>query len=166
MKNHRRTKSMFPQLLLWVLVAPLSVLAQEFAPLPDKLLAAKSVYLINESRDLKAYDRFFKELKGWNRFVVVTAREKADILMVLSSNDRGGVSVSSGSATASGNVATGSATAVNIPSTFLQLTVSDPSTSEVLWSDETEKWITSGHAPSKLVSNLRKRFPKSSSLKE
>ena len=160
MKNQGRTNPMLRLLWTFLFGVSIAAVAQEYAPLPEKLVEAKSVYLINESGDLKAYDRFFKELKTWNRFGVVAAREEADVIMVLSSKDRGGVSVATGSATASGNTATGSTTSVDIPSTFLHLRVSDRSTSEVLWTDETEKWITSGHAPSKLVSNLRKRFPK------
>ena len=157
MKNPLRSLRV---LLPLIVGASASVPAQELAPLPDKLVSAKSVYLINESGDLKAYDRLFKELKAWNHFAVVTARDQADIIMVLSSKDRGSVSVASGSATASGNEATGSATSVDVPSTFLQLRVSDPANQEILWTDEKEKWMTSGHAPSKLVSILRKRFPK------
>ena len=160
MKNGRR--AWISGLLAVVLVGSPYLAAQEFAPLPDKLVVAKSVYLVNECGGIKAYDRFYKELKAWDRFSVVTSRDQADIIMVLSSKDRGGVSVASGSATASGGVATGSATSVDVPSTFLQLRVSERSTLEVLWTDETEKWVTSGHAPSKLVSNLRKRFPKAS----
>lgn len=87
-------------------------------------------------------------------------REQSDIIMILAAKECGGVAVASGSAVASGNVASGSATSINVPSVFLQLRISDRANQETLWTDETEKWITSGHASSKLISNLRKRFPK------
>jgi len=47
-----------------------------------------------------------------------------------------------------------------VPSTFLHLKIFEARTAEPVWSDSTEKWIASGHAPSKLVENLRKRVPK------
>ena len=148
------------RVLVLALAASATLLAQDVAPLPDKLVAAKSAYLINESGDIKAFDRLFKDLKVWNRFNVVTDRDQADIIIVLMAKERGGVAVASGTAVTSGNVASGSGTSVNVPSVFLQIRISDRTNQEVLWTDEAEKWITSGHAPAKLISNLRKRFPK------
>lgn len=118
------------------------------------------MYLINDSGDLKAYDKFYNELRKWNQFAVLTSRDGADIVMALTSNSQYVLSVVSGSAVSSGGVTTGSATAVAVPSTSLHLRVFDGRTAEVLWTDMTEKWVTSGHAPSKLVSNLKKRFPR------
>jgi hypothetical protein len=57
-------------------------LAQERAPLPAKLLAAQTVYLSNES-DLKAFDRFYSELRKWGRFKVVPSKDEADLIAVL-----------------------------------------------------------------------------------
>jgi hypothetical protein len=34
--------------------------AQEHAPLPDSLVSAETVYLVNDSGDLKAYDTFLR----------------------------------------------------------------------------------------------------------
>jgi hypothetical protein len=132
----------------------------EYAPLPERLVTAKAVYLVNDSGDLKAYDRFYSELKKWNQFTVVRARTDADIVMALTSNSQYALTIASGTATSGGGMTTGSATAVTVPSTSLHLRVFDANTAEVLWTDMTEKWVTSGHAPTKLVSNLKKRFPK------
>ena len=133
--------------------------AQEYPPLPEKFVTAKTVYLINDSGDLKAYDKFYKELKNWNRFTVVTSRDRAELVMVLTSSSQYVLSVTSGTAVSSGGITTGSGTAVAVPSTFLHLKVFDSATAEVLWTDVAEKWVTSGHAPSKLLSNLKKRVP-------
>jgi hypothetical protein len=130
--------------------------AQDHAPLPDRLVTAKAVYLVNDSVDLKAFDRFYQELKKWNRFTIVTSRDDAEIVMVLTSNSQYVVSVVTGTAVTGGSVI---GTAVSVPSTSLCLKVFDSATAEGLWSDITEKWITSGHAPSTLVSNLKKRMP-------
>jgi hypothetical protein len=145
----------FGVMLAWHLAA-----AQEYAPVPEKLATSTTVYLMNDSGDLKAYDRFYKELKKWNRFTVVPSRDRADLVMVLTSSSQYALSVTSGSAVSSGGVTSGLGTSVAVPSTFLHLKVFDSSTSDLLWSDSTEKWVTSGHAPSKLVSNLKKRMPK------
>lgn len=133
---------------------------EEHAPLPDKLLKARSAYLINDSGDVKAYDRFYRDLTKWSRFTVVSSRDNADIVMVLTSSSQSGVTAVSGSSASTGGVTTGSATATTVPSTSLHLRVLDAKTDEILWTDMTEKWIASGHAPAKLVSNLKKRFPR------
>jgi len=130
--------------------------AEDHAPLPEKLAKASAVYLVNDSGDLKAFDRFYQELRKWNRFRVVASRNDAEVVMVLTtvSNSQ----VTSGGAATTGGVTTGLATTVPIPA--LQLKVLDASTDDVLWSDVTDKWMSSGHAPSKLLSNLKKRMPK------
>lgn len=87
----------------------------------------------------------------------MTSREGAEIVMVLTSNSQYAVSVVTGTPVTGGGVI---GTAVSVPSTSLCLKIFDSTTAEVLWSDMTEKWVTSGHAPSKLVSNLKKRMPK------
>lgn len=135
---------------------PLSA-AQDHAPLPERLVEARSVYPVNDSGDLKAFDKFYQELKKWNRFTVVTSRDDAEIIMALTSNPGYAVSVVTGTVVPGGSVV---GTAVSVPSEYLCLKVFNSATAELLWSDKTEKWVTSGHAPSKLVSNLKKRMPK------
>jgi len=153
------TRPWLPTLVGMILAVPL-LASEDYAPLPEKLTSAKSVYLINDSGDLKAYDKFYKELKTWNRFAIVGSRERADVVMVLTSSSHYALSVTSGTAVSGGGVSSGVATSVAVPSTFLHLKVFESSTADLLWSDATEKWVTSGHAPSKLVSNMRKRMPK------
>jgi hypothetical protein len=131
--------------------------AQDHAPLPERLVTARTVYLVNDSGDLKVFDKFYQEVKEWNHFAVVTSRDDAEIVMVLTSNPGYVVSVVTGTVVPGGSVV---GTAVSVPSEYLCLKVFSSATAEVLWSDKTEKWVTSGHAPSKLVSNLKKRMPK------
>lgn len=73
-----------------------TLFAQRHAPLPEKLISAQRIYLINDSGDLKAYDKFFSELKKWGRFTIVTARDGADVIAVLTSQDGYAVTVGSG----------------------------------------------------------------------
>ena len=88
-------------LALLATVSGPSARAQDYAPVPEKLLAARNVYLVNDSGDLKAYDAFFKELKKWARLTVVSSREGADVVAVLTSNAEYSISV-------------GTATSVNV----------------------------------------------------
>ena len=143
-----------------ILLSGAGVSVQEHAPLPENLVSARTIYLINDSGDLKAYDTFFKELNKWGRFKVVTSREAADVVAVLTSTATYALTIGTATAVSSGTVTTATGSAVSVPSTFLHLKIFDPRTAEPVWSDSVEKWITSGHAPSKLVDNLRKRMPK------
>lgn len=133
-----------------------SVAAQDHAPLPERLQTAKVAYLLNDSGDIKAFDGFFRELKEWSRFSVVTSPASADVAMVLTTDARYGASVTTGTAGSGGNFV---AATVPVSSDYLWLKVFDARTGELLWSDSTVKWVTAGHAPAKLVSNLRKRLP-------
>jgi hypothetical protein len=79
--------------------------------------------------------------------------------MVLTSSEQYALSVGSATAVSSGGVTTGLGMGIAAPGTYLHLKVFDSATAEALWSDGTEKWVTSGHGASKLVSNLKNRMP-------
>jgi hypothetical protein len=137
-----------------LLLPGLVVSSKEHAPLPATLIAARSAYLVNASGDPKAFDKFYLELRKWNRFTLAQTRQSADVTMELStvSNSQ----VVTGGAYTSGGVTSGTAVAAPIERLRLRVLAGE----EVLWTDETDKWVTSGHAPAKLVSNLRNRMPK------
>jgi hypothetical protein len=144
---------------LWLAIAA-SVAAIQKAPLPERLATAVKVYLVNDSGDLKAFDKFFEELSNWGRFAIVTTREQADVVVVLTSSAQYAYSISTATATAVGGVAQGTGMSIPVTSSFLHLKIFDRQTADVLWSDQTEKWITSAaHAPSILVSRLKDRMP-------
>ena len=54
------------------------------APLPEKLLKAKAVYIENHG-SAKLRDQAYEEITKWGRFSVVEKRESADIVLLLSS---------------------------------------------------------------------------------
>jgi hypothetical protein len=58
-----------------------------YAPLPDKVVAAKTVFFINESGTARFGDDLYRQIKAWNRWDVVTDRGKADLILVLSPSD-------------------------------------------------------------------------------
>lgn len=52
------------------------------APLPDELLAAKTVYLVNNTGYQSALDTAYDQFQRWGRFTIVTKKESADIVVV------------------------------------------------------------------------------------
>jgi len=80
---------------------------KDYAPLPEKVVEAKAVMLVNESGTSRFGDNLYRQIKAWNRWQVVTDREKADLVLVLSPSDSAPVVVSTPSATASGQTVYG-----------------------------------------------------------
>lgn len=76
--------------------------AQEklYAPLPEKVIAAKTVVFINYSGTAKFGDDLYRQIKAWNRWQVVTDKTKADLILVLSPSETVPVVISSASAIA------------------------------------------------------------------
>jgi hypothetical protein len=65
----------------------------KYAPLPDQIVTAKSVFLQNDSGQENLIDEMYRELEVWGRWKVVTNRKDADIVMsidrkALDSRDR------------------------------------------------------------------------------
>ena len=56
----------------------------QHAPLPAKLLAAKSIYIQNDSGQADLADKSYTELKTWGRYQIVDAKDKAIVILVFS----------------------------------------------------------------------------------
>ncbi|MFZ3212092.1 MAG: hypothetical protein WA188_11320 [Terriglobales bacterium] len=56
------------------------------APLPTKIISAKSIYLLNESGDIKLGNAVYRQLVAWNRWKIVQDRDSADLVGVVSYN--------------------------------------------------------------------------------
>src|SRR2546421_7991956 len=117
--------------------------AQKHAPLPEKLVSARKVYLVNESGDVKVFDKVYQELQKWGRFTIVTSRGDADVIAVLSDRSSGAVTLGNGTIVGSGNVATGSGTYVTVPNEYMYLRIVEATTGDALWSDRTTKRLGS-----------------------
>ncbi len=117
-------------LILVMAVAPL--FAQQ-APLPPRLTSAKTAAVVNDGTWAKAYRKFFKALRKWNRFHLIENKEQADIVIILS-NQPGTLSA-------------------------YQIRITDAKDGTLLWSDYggPAKFLLS-NSPVKLVKHLRKRF--------
>ena len=91
-------------LLGLVMLGNAATVAEEkaYAPLPDRVVAAKTVFFVNDSGTARFGDDLYRQIKAWNRWQVGTDRGKADLVLVLSSSDTVPVVISSASATESG----------------------------------------------------------------
>ena len=59
----------------------------KYAPLPEKVVNAKTVFYINDTTSSRFGDDLYQELRKWNRWQVVTDKKKADLILVLSQRD-------------------------------------------------------------------------------
>ena len=70
--------------LLTLLTFPMATVAKEsYAPLPEKLMHAKTVYVENRTNYAEVADMVFRELPKWKKYVVVNDKSKADLVFVL-----------------------------------------------------------------------------------
>ena len=137
-------------LLLALITTNARPAAQNYAPLPDRIVGAKTIYLVNDSGNMRVFDKLFKDLRNWGRFTVVTNREGADLVAVLTTRTIS-LSTTTGS-TANPVVVAGSGEVL----TDLHLRVFDARTGEQLWTDM---------EVTRLVDNLKKRMPNKGRLK-
>jgi hypothetical protein len=65
------------------LIAALFLYAAEdkHAPLPDRVVTAKTVFLQNDSGEQNLTDQVYREIERWGRWKVVTDRAEADIVI-------------------------------------------------------------------------------------
>src|ERR1700680_4302811 len=123
-------------LLGFVLLSTGMVAEQKaYAPLPDKIVSARTVMLVNESGIARFGDDLYRQIKTWKRWQVVTDSVRADLVLVLSPSDRVPVVMSSASATTSGQTLYGNTitSAGNMQTQHWHLYVMDAKTGENLW---------------------------------
>ncbi len=61
----------------------LSAKEKQHLPLPATVLAAKTVFIDNQTGMAKLGDRAYEELKKWGRFQIVSDRKQADLIFLL-----------------------------------------------------------------------------------
>ena len=127
------------RLLVMVLLAQLCASAgdDKYAPLPDKIVAAKTVFLINETGEPKLGDAVYRQIETWNRWQIVTDKTKADLVLTVHSKTR-----------------------TLAPGPFY-LSLSDAKSGEQLWTSGTtmqgKLWRTWNAIAKDLVADIRKR---------
>lgn len=163
--------------LILLVFLPLSIFAltpaspanTKHAPLPDEILRAKSVCIVNQTKSASLGDRAYDEISKWGRFKVVAKPEDADLVLVLSASshvtgyDTNSNGQTNGTAGDDGNVQLSSNTNSHSEAvivSFTYLTVVDRKSGTQLWSDG-KQWgnLYSGFrsATLSLIKELRKR---------
>ena len=138
-------------LIASLLILALPAIAGEKQPLtvPDRLLQAKTAYLVNDDVGEKPFENFREELKRWGRFTLVDSPEAADILIVL----KGNPSANTGASAAVGGGGAGITFGGGRP--HYELTVRDAKTRVDLWGDAMQETVVKKGAPQRLVKKLR-----------
>jgi len=131
-------------------------------PLPAKVVSARTVFLVNETDENKFGDKFYQELRKWNRWQIVADRTKADLVLVLSQRESPGPLVTTGTATASGQTAHGTVITGQIKSSSWHLYVLDATNGEMLWTTKTGEqgklWRMWSSIAKSLLSDIQKRL--------
>jgi hypothetical protein len=134
----------------------------EHAPLPTKVLTAKAIFIQNDSGRADIADEAYTVLKAWGRFQVVDHKDKADLLLVLSttSTQREGTRANWASLYNSTTGAWTSGT-VQSPTTdtlnFTQAKLIDAETRDTAWTDQ-KPWLRKHPATIELIKALRHRI--------
>jgi hypothetical protein len=131
------------------------------APLPDKLAHAKTVYLENSTGDQKLADSLYSLVSAWEKWEFVTDRAKADILLILSYDEKMVAVATAGSATAIGHSAIGSGVAIPIQY-YVFLHVADRETGDALWTARSRIKVGVSRTAGTLLSDLKDRLLSSS----
>jgi hypothetical protein len=131
----------YPVVALAVAFATLPVKAsgQKYAPLPDKVVQAKTVFLQNDSGEERLGDNVFQELQQWGRWRILTNRSEADIVIALERKP------------------------IDTKDRWRNnwyLRILDPASGEVLWIvKRSVRMMRMGNVATTLVSDLKKRLP-------
>ena len=140
--------------LFWFLMPLFLTGKDKHAPLPAQLMSAKTMYVENHA-DAKLADKAYDELVKWGRFKVVTAKEDADVVLILSDK----VPQHTSGTTSSYDYKTGTwqQGSVNANTAgYTYISVTDNKSGETLFSDE-KAWGYKS-ATRKIIDDLRKRI--------
>ena len=88
---------------LLVLQPHTAVAQDKYAPLPEKVINARTVFYINDTGSSRFGDNLYQELEKWNRWEVVTDKKNADLILVLSQRDHIEGTIATANATTSGH---------------------------------------------------------------
>jgi hypothetical protein len=150
LQSHRyafgmKHKYLFLLLSVGVIFIPNIRASEHHAPLPDKVLSAKTVYIDNRTGFEEAADHCYDALKKWGRYTITGDKSKSDLVFLLEGNHE----------TRGAYVPHDSGVVTTIRRSATSLSVIDPSNGDVLWSDT--QYAPRGSKAGSLVAELRKR---------
>jgi len=140
-----------------LLVAESATAKKPKAPLPRKILQAKTVYLDNRSGLAKVADKAYGELTEWGRFQIVQYPKDAELTFLFSTTATDGDYVTTGYTQYD---PAGSATSTHITRAvtrnYTHLTVVDRADGATLWTDSRRGFVQI--ATRRLLKELRQRI--------
>jgi hypothetical protein len=145
-----------------VLEAHAAMGQDQYAPLPEKVVNAKTVFYINDTTSTRFGDDLYQELRKWNRWQVVTDKKKADLILVLSQRDHMEGTIATATATTSGNTAYATGASAPIKSSSWHIFLIDPPNGQTVWiSSHTmggRLWQSWGSVARSLLSDIQKQM--------
>jgi hypothetical protein len=139
------------------LLAPSEALGNKTsAQIPDSVLAAKTIYVENQTNDASLETTVAAELTKWGRLQIVESAEKADLVLRLSGGTVVKFVPGNGSATAyepAPVTASLPASEVRLPPGYALVALVAPKSGNVLWSEQRK--TSSVQAQRKILEGLR-----------
>jgi predicted Ser/Thr protein kinase len=146
-----------------LILQPRIAFAQDkYAPLPEKVINARTIFYINDTGSSRFGDNLYQELEKWNRWEVVTDKKNADLILVLSQRDHIEGTIATANATTSGHDTYATGTSAPIKSSSWHIFLIDPTSGETVWvSSHTlggRLWQSWGSVARSLLSDIQKRM--------
>lgn len=136
------------------------------APLPEKVITAKTIFI--QSQDAKLKDKAFTELTKWGRYTVVDSADKADLVMTIetskyisgyTSQTQKGYDFSHGGSNSQIATAPDRTTTDAEYSGTTHINIADAKTGESLWA-ESKPWRSFHSATKDVIKELQERVEK------
>jgi hypothetical protein len=121
---------------------------------------AKTVYLLNQSTDFKAFGHLRGELKKWGRWTIVERPEDADLQLVFSATRDYVGSINSGSVSGGGGFASGFGTSTPIMNDQRFLIAVDRASQRQLMGVGCERRLGAEYTAGVLVNRMKKQIEK------
>ncbi len=121
---------------------------------------AKTIYLVNQSTDVKVFDQLREKLKEWGRWKIVDREDDADLLLVLSLSSAYVGSVSTGTASGTATYSSGIGTSVALINGYFYLIAVDRVSHRQLTAASTIRHTISSQSVSGLMNQIKKQTEK------
>jgi serine/threonine protein kinase len=147
-----------------LVLQPHTAFAQDkYAPLPEKVINARTIFYVNDTGSSRFGDNLYQELEKWNRWEVVTDKKNADLILVLSQRDHieGTIVTATATATTSGHATYATGTGAPMKSSSWHIFLIDPTSGETVWvavHTGGRLWQSWGSVARSLLSDIQKRM--------
>ena len=126
---------------------------------------AKTVYLMNQSTDVKVFDQLRAKLKEWGRWKILDHEDDADLLLVLSRTSTYVGSMNTASASGSSTYASGFGMSIPLMNEYFYLIAVDRVSQHQLTSASTIRHTISSQSVSALINQIKSRSNRQNTLR-